>query len=243
MIDEIRYPWWGIVAPGPIDRVRSQVLRVVTRLRLPYGPDQITFVSGDSWTGVFFFRREPPAFEIPDALRESSTDDVIVLTLDKHPAVSRWSHGTWSTVDDPHASRHASEHGIRVPGSLDPSKMRPLRRAALILGVRSEQLRELVRESSHLLDTGRGAVVLDEIYFDDGKIEGATVVYRVHRFLDDGSFSCDVASGEQVAEYWTDGKTITGIESLADVEGETDPRTIVGKLGIPEDWMFPSSDN
>lgn len=243
MNDKLSYPWWGIAAVGPIEKIRSEVLRVVSRLRLSYAPGQFGFVPGESWTGVFFFKREPPVFEIPNALRELSFGDVIVMTLDDYPTVSRWDGGGWVTVDDPYANRFAEEHGIKIPGAMDPTAGRASRSAALVVGVPPERIRGLVNASAQVIESARGAVILEDIDFDEEKISGATIVYRTHRFLDDGAFTCDVGYGEEIAQYRTAGETIKRIERLSNVEGETDPRTIVRKLGIPEDWMFPPSDN
>jgi hypothetical protein len=121
----------------------------------------------------------------------------------------------------------------------DELGQRPYREAALVVGATIEEVREDLPEASDVFAGERGTIVLDSsgIGFD---ARPDVTIYEVIHYLDTGEVQVFVRHGEDGAQFKVPGGGPSfGIPQLHDVEGETDPRKIIRKLGIPEQFMFP----
>jgi len=62
--------------------------------------------------------------------------------------------------------------------------------------------------------------------------------YEMMRYLDTGELRCVICHEGTVAVFPSNLPGVHG-ELLATIEGETEPRAIARRLGIPEDHLFP----
>jgi hypothetical protein len=235
-----RLRWWGLLIEAPLEEARAVVEPV---LGGDYRSDDYTLVAGDGWTGVWVFVEEEAPRTLASKIR-AATREVVILEwgeCEDAMCVTRWRDGKWRlTAEHPDDVERA--HGIEWIGAEDLDT-RPFRWAALVIGPSLDELAANARDQRHVLATPRGVVVLDEVGLVLPYTEGARVtLYQVTHYLDDDSFDVSLTTpDDQVSVfYWPQRDNVFGLPSLAEVDGETEPRAIVRKLGIPEDYMFPS---
>lgn len=166
---------------------------------------------------------------------------MIVLEWGEAPWVHRWDEEQRRWI---FAERDISALGVKLKIEWPWPKHGPgraLRFAALIEGATLADVIHHAQLASNVIATSRGAVVLDEkrvpMAYDE--VPGVTV-YEVRRFLDTNEFIVTIVRDGEVRVFGAErlGATVT-----SDVEGETEPRAILRKLGIPEDYIFQPATN
>lgn len=238
---EFRFPWWGVLVKGDAADVTALLGPALRMIDHPPAAGDLEIGRGDGWTVIVSYRREEPSYELADALRSLAGDEVIVLEWGEAPWIHRWDQEQkrWRF-----AERDISALGIKLmiewpwpnagPG-------RPRRFAALIEGATLADVVQHARLESNVIATPRGAVVLAEkrVAMAYDGIPTVTV-YEVTRYLDTNEFIVTIARAGKVRVFGTD-----RIEAAvtAEVDGATEPRAILRKLGIPEDYIFPPNTN
>lgn len=220
-----RIPWWAMLVHAPLARVRDELAKI--RWTRTWDDDAETaFVSRGAWTGVYRYAREAVDFALGDKLRAAGLE-VILLDRGDRTVAHRWVDGSWTDEDD---RGHALEAQLGFGDVHAAPPDATTREAALFEGATLAGVQPHVADGARLVATPRGVVALG----DDGIAGDAT--YRVMHVVDEGRFYVYV--GEAVFQRPA-GQPTGGAEELASVEGETEPRAIVQKLGIPVDYIFP----
>jgi hypothetical protein len=226
-----RDPWWGLLVRGAIEEGKREVARRgITH-------DDHVLVPGDGWYGFYSFRYEDIDWDLADALRKAGRE-VIAFHYDRDGQgfAHRWRDGEWN-VQAEGLLALAHEKGVVSPKAV--VEKRAKREAALVTGRSLDEVREdadggeVIATSRGVIVFGRSAGALD--YTDH---PGVTCI-QVSRYLDNGDFRCYVQRGDDVEMYAVPRGPESGLPRLDNIEGETDPRSIVRKLGIPEQFMFP----
>ena len=233
-----RYAWWGLLIQGAVEKIRPLVEAVMPAVLPDYKPDDVAFERGSGWTGVEAFVRDEPSFELADVLRGDGKREVVILDFGEVPWVHRWNGSGWVRAE--RETRQAAEAvGVRFP--VDEPATRPLRHAELVEGMTADELKKMANDPRHVIDTPRGPVLLDEqhLYLDLAEIPHLRI-YSVTRYLDNDDFRCSVTQNGDVAVFPAVVPASLGLRQLDAVDGETEPREIVRKLGIPEQHMFPT---
>ncbi len=234
-----RWPHWGMLIHAPVERARSLVETAVDDSYKKYKPTDYTLVPGNGWSGFFSFVPEPANERLADAVRAEGTD-VMILSYGHVTCVYRWNGSHWDySEDDPDAT--AQTLGVIAPGSSSvPS--RPRREATLVIGASVAEVQHGAATSAKLLTTDRGVVVLGYAGLGSRYPKDA-IVYTVVHYLDDDTFSGSVTrSPHDVGVFYVPTqRSVAGLPILPDIDGETEPRRIVRKLGIPVAFMYPDT--
>jgi hypothetical protein len=202
-----------------------------------YASNTHLFVEGSGeWTGMFHYVKLLD-MELADVLREYGLE-VEVLWYTDWTLVWRWTGDDWDYTED-FDWTHARTRGvIRPQRPISPPPRRSCS-AVLLEGADLTVVRGLVRTPDHASQTTRGVVVVG----DTRVLHPKPRIYRrgfwVHRFVDNGEFSCSVWEDENVKVYSWPVNGGGGLEALPDIEGETELKKILARLGIPEDALFP----
>lgn len=232
MIAPAQLPWWGLLVRGGGEALHAELAAELDS----EVEDDHAIVDGDGWTGLYGLRRESVRWDVADALRARGRE-VIVLELADEDVVHRWDGARWSSSEAEEPASLARSLGIEPPGS--KLEARASRHAALVVGRTVAELRRELPDDVEVIAAPRGAVVLDSEGLDWPQAPAVTV-FEVTHYLDDHEFSCSVHHLEDVAVFrCPSGGPTLGLPVLDEVEGETDPKNIVRKLGIPESFMFP----
>jgi hypothetical protein len=234
-----RLPWWGLLVHADSE-VAGPAIDVALK-RHSYDRTSVEMTKSVGWTGVFFFKKEDIETEIADELRVRF-GEVIGLDFGDPSLVYRW-HGTWNVEDvDERPRVVAASVGIVVP-SPESRPERPTRMAALLEGIAFEDLSGEVSEPKNVARSHRGAILLGELWVGYRLCEERNLrMVEVLHYLDDDTFKCTIYKGDDAWVFPPDAVSPSwGLPTVDSIEGETEPRAIVRKLGIPEDFIFPAS--
>lgn len=241
---EYRIPWWAVLVKGDVANVSPLLGPALRMLDHPPDTGDLDIGPGDGWTVIVSYRREEPNYELADALRALAETEVIVLEWGYAPWVHRWNEAEkrWFFAEQG-VSALGAQLKIEWPWPPMPDKTRgrPRRFAALVEGPPLADVAQRAREASNVFETPRGAVVLGEktARMDYDEVPGVTV-YDVMHLLDIHKLVVTIVREGNVRVFGRDPNYGTPI---AEVDGETEPRAILRKLGIPEDYMFPPDTN
>jgi hypothetical protein len=239
LLDKI--PWWALLIRAPLSTARAMVAAALTRLEHEhridpeyYALDTHLFVEGSGeWTGMFHFVKLLDT-TLADTLRESGLEVEVVWYTDR-PLVWRWVDNDWDYTED-YGFTHARMRGVvRPQRAIRPSN--PSHDAALLEGADLTTIRTLVKDSDVAYQAERGVVV----FADARRVEHNlyTRAYTVRWYPKTEKFVCSVQENENVSVYTWPVIGDTGLDALSDIEGETEPKRILARLGIPEDALFP----
>ena len=118
---------------------------------------------------------------------------------------------------------------------------RPKRYAALVIGVDPDKLAAKTKPAN-VLRLPHGTVILNDAtvlqpYYEQPGI----TMFAVNHYLDDDTFMVLRYEGMEAGMYRVPpGPNPFELDLLPNIEGETEPRAIARKLGIPEDFLFPT---
>lgn len=238
---DLRIPWWAIFVPADRVVLDEALSKLIDRTASPPDPEDIEVASADGWSGVVSYRREEPNWEMADVARDLFGDQVLVMEWGHAPGISRWngSSSQWTRTEEDIAAA-TKRLSIRWPWPKTPPG-RPYRYAALLAGANADDVRHEARDPRNVLETPRGPVLFAEegTALAFGESPGVTT-FGVTRFLDDGEFSVSVFRDGEAAVY---GGSYEHTKRILDIEGETEPKAILRRLCIPEDYIFPDSAN
>jgi hypothetical protein len=239
--------WWGLLVQG-----RAKDVRVLVEAALPRTAkndlSSFVFVDGTKgWCGVFCTIRQDPREQLADALRDPRRREVILLNFGgdsdwvDDPYIGRWNGTEWKREYNRVPWKFAEWLGIDV--TVPKRHRRPYRTAALAEGVSLQRAEGLAQEPTQMLVVDRGILILGDPCLASALSDVATWMCEVTHFLDDNTFDCTIYRAGHIQEFRPSDPTDrgTGAERIFSVDGETDPRVIVRKLGIPEDYIFPAS--
>lgn len=230
---------WGLLIRTDSGNVRDLLAAAwPPSIASPRAEDEFIIVEGDSgWTGLFCTYKNRPRWWLADRAIEAGYDVIgLDYVYEEACFAERWDGVEWKfESDDPDAV--ATSHGVTVPKP-QPSSPRPLRKATLVEGMDLRILREWL-DDCEVVSVPRGHVILAPPYVSEWKADARRSYAAVH-YLDDDSFYCIVTFDDgSIGQFPTPPPSGLGWKHLGDVDGETDPRAICRKLGIPEDYMFP----
>lgn len=239
---EYRFPWWGILVHRDLAGLTALLPPALRMVERPPTTESLELVPGASgWSGVVCYHRDEPHFALAGALRALAETDVLVLEWGDAPWIHRWDtqEQRWK-----HAERDISALGRQLGLQWPWPKAgpgRPHKYAALIEGVRFEDVVGHAKSKANVLVTSRGVVVLDEKRAAMEFAESPNAkIYSVTRYLDTNDFVVIVFSGGEAQVFGTD--QIEG-KAVHDVDGETEAQNILRKLSIPVEHFFPARDD
>jgi hypothetical protein len=190
-----------------------------------YDEHDYTILPGDGWTGFYCFQPKSSIdFDLVDRVRESGRE---VIALDHGDAPGIYRFGEDGMVHErTRPDEAAAAHGVKAP-ALSRRPARPERTAALVIGRTVDQVREVARPDVEVRAGERGVIALgSRAVLLDFHDQPDVTLYTLTHYLDDDELDIMLQRGTETS-------------SPTEVEGETEPRKIVAKLGIPVEFMFP----
>jgi hypothetical protein len=117
---------------------------------------------------------------------------------------------------------------------------RPYRYAALIIGAPADEVASKA-SADVVRRTDRGVVILgDETVATNYHDEPNLTIFEVWHYLDHDEFELARHNGTKTEMYTLPFRASPfKLRRIEDVEGEKQPRAILRKLGIPEDFLYP----
>ncbi|HEY5950798.1 MAG TPA: hypothetical protein VIV40_35140 [Kofleriaceae bacterium] len=190
-----------------------------------YDEDEYTIVPGDGWIGFYcFVPKSFIDFELVDRVRARGRE-VIAIDHGDSPGIYRFGDDG-KIFERTRPDEVEAAHGVKAP-TLPLSPGREERTAALVIGRTADEVRAVAEPGVDVQAGSRGVVALGPLaVLLDFHDQPDVTVYTVSHYLDNDMFSVTLERG-------------TDTSYPTEVEGETDPRKIVAKLGIPVEYMFP----
>jgi hypothetical protein len=233
-VSDDRIPWWGLLVELPLDRATAEIEAC---LPSRFKEDDYALAAGRGWTAFHCYLKTAVDFAFGAKLRARG-HQVILLDYGDEQWVHRWDGRSWAH-DEERPRDLETSLGIAAPWRGDDD-VRPFREAVLIAGRTRDQVLRDFPDLDRVETAARGAVAFGEaaslVSYDDP----AVTTFDATHFLDNGEFVVTITCGDRVTCFAKPAQTGSMFPAIADVEGETDPRKILRKLGIPEDFMFPS---
>lgn len=217
-----RSPWWGMLVRAPLAEGTREI---EAALDDQYDEDDYAIVPGDGWIGFYSFQPKSSIdFDLVDRVREAGRE-VIALDHGDSPGIYRFGEDG-ITQERTRPDELAASHGVTAP-SLSIPRPRAERTAALVIGRTADQVRAVAEDGVEVKDGARGVLVLGEdAALLDFRDEPDVTVYVLTHYLDEDELDIELSQGTKTS-YPTE------------IDGETEPRKIVSRLGIPVDYMFP----
>ncbi|PTL82054.1 hypothetical protein [Vitiosangium sp. GDMCC 1.1324] len=255
-----RWPLWAVLAPGEPARLESRAQAIVMPdwdeedgEELPFevipGSGRYHAIVGTDPSDV------GAEMQLAEELSLECDEPVYSIERANDPwSVMSWRNGALEVLEvDPESL--AESLGCPLPGrekSSDSPAKKPLRKAALVEGVRAEEAHRVLEEvgdpfpPGHYLleDTPRGLLIAggtgDIGYADitvSERIPHATV-YAVIASPDLDEFFVTVRrGGEGVEEFAQPPDEFPRLPVVSEIKGERSPERILAALGIPAEWF------
>jgi hypothetical protein len=255
-----RWPLWAVLAPGEPIRLESRARSIVmTDLDQELGKEQPFEIIPGSGRYHAIVGMEPSdvgaEMQLAEELSLECDEPVYSIERANDPwIVMSWRNGALEVLEvDPESL--AESLGCPLPRreeSSDSSARKPLRKAALIEGVRAEEAQRALEDAGdpfppghyRLEDTPRGLRISSgtgHIGYADitvsERIPQATV-YAVLASPDLDVFFVTVRrGGEGVEEFVQPPDEFPRLPVVSEIKGERSPERILAALGIPAEWF------
>ncbi|ATB42071.1 hypothetical protein CYFUS_007547 [Cystobacter fuscus] len=255
-----RWPLWAVLAPGEPARLESRALTLVMPDWNEEDGEEQPFEVIPGSGGYHAIVGTDPSYvgaemQIAEALSLESDEPVYSIERANDPwTVTSWRNGSLEILEvDPDSL--AESLGCPLPSREKPSDsptIKPLRKAALVEGVRAEEAHRALQEADdpfppghyRLEDTPRGLLIASgtgNIGYADitvSELYPHATVYAVIASPDLHEFFVTVRrGGEGVEEFAQPPEDFPRLPVVGDIKGERSPERILAALGIPAEWF------
>jgi len=256
-----QWPLWAVLAPGEPARLESRALSIVLPdwdeedgEELPFefipGTDQYHAIVGTNPSDI------GAEMQLAEALSLECDEPVYSIERANDPwTVMSWRNGALEIEEvDPDAL--AKSLGCPLPGSEEsssPSATTPLRKVALLEGIRAQEAHRVLEEDAgeplapgryRLEDTPRGLLLaggtgsMNFAYIVVSERIPHATVYGVSVSPDMNTFIVKVLQGgECIGQFALPPREDNFFPALSDIKGERSPERILAALGIPAEWF------
>ncbi|MFE8598374.1 hypothetical protein [Archangium violaceum] len=255
-----RRPIWAVLAPGEPARLESRALAIVMPDWDEEDGEEQPFELIPGSGGYHAMVGTDPSYvgaemQLAEELSLECDEPVYSIERANDPwTVMSWRNGTLEVLEvDPESL--AESLGCPLPRREAPSDspaMKPLRKAALVEGVRAEEAHRVLEESGDpfppghyrfedtprglLMASGTGNIGYADITVSE-RFPDATV-YAVMASPELDEFFVTVRrGGEGIEEFAQPPDEFPRLQVVGDIKGERSPERILVALGIPPGWF------
>ena len=246
MIELSSAPIWGVLVEAPVEKVREFLV--------PLG-EVFDIRTNGRWTAAFCMEPGNCFHEqVTKPLQFRGYAPIYYFDYGKYDiTTARWDGKEWTLLEDAGGfvtpDKFLNEIGIKdpywgdLPRSPPPSVPVEVRKAMVIEGASDDLARQIAGSGVRVESGPRGPIVyapdLETRFAFWERAPGS--VLELEFCPESGEFWFQIIKGEECLGTFRPGETRSwdGTPFLPSVDGETDPGTIVEKLGIPRSFVAP----
>ncbi|HYO57012.1 hypothetical protein [Archangium sp.] len=257
-----RYPFWAVLTPGEPARLESRARAIVmTEADEEDGkepPFEVIPGNGRYHAIVGLDEMDVGAeLQIAEELSLEYDEPVYAIERAKDPWLVMSFRNGLGEVEEVGPEALAKSLGCPLPGSEETSDSparKPLRKAALVEGVRAQEAHRVLEEDAgeplapglyHLEDTPLGLRISSEtgdIGFADitlsERLPHATAYGVIASPSLDMFFVNVLRGGECIGQFAQPPREDSFMPAVSEIKGERSPERILAALGIPAEWFL-----